>query len=122
MKSYRVEQHGRRLLAGLAILFPQAIGTKADPFAPAPAGIKPEWYFLFMFETLRLAPSRILGLEGEMVVFLFFGMCGLGLILVPFLDRRSQRGERSPLFTALAVMMMLYLATMTLIGYFSTTS
>jgi cytochrome b6 len=105
------------LVVGLAVFFPRELGVKADPFAPAPAGIKPEWYFMFMFQTLRLAPSHILFLEGEMVVFLFFGVCGLGLVLVPFLDARSRRGERSPLFTAAGVLMIVYIVTMTIVGY-----
>ncbi len=105
------------LLAALAAVFPWELGVKADPFAPAPAGIKPEWYFMFMFQTLKLAPSHILFLEGEMVVFLFFGLCGLGLILVPFLDVWSRRGERSPLFTAAGILMIVYIATMTAVGY-----
>ena len=105
------------LLAALAAVFPWELGVKADPFAPAPAGIKPEWYFMFMFQTLKLAPSHILFFEGEMVIFLFFGLCGLGLILVPFLDARSRRGERSPLFTAAGVLMIVYVVTMTAVGY-----
>ena len=47
------------VLAALAALFPWELGEKADPFAPAPAGIKPEWYFLFMFQTLKFLPPKI---------------------------------------------------------------
>ena len=36
------------LLAALAAFFPWELGIKADPFASAPAGIRPEWYFLWM--------------------------------------------------------------------------
>ena len=49
------------LLGALAALFPWSLGVKADPFASAPAGIKPEWYFLFMFQTLKLIPAKVLG-------------------------------------------------------------
>src|SRR5262245_11370880 len=31
------------VLGSLAALFPWELGEKADPFAPAPAGIRPEW-------------------------------------------------------------------------------
>src|ERR1039458_4369200 len=41
------------VLGALAAIFPWELGTKADPFASAPAGIHPEWYFLFMFQTLK---------------------------------------------------------------------
>ena len=46
------------LLAILAVFFPWELGRKADPFASAPAGIKPEWYFLFMFQTLKYFPAH----------------------------------------------------------------
>ena len=46
------------VLAALAALFPWELGEKADAFAPAPAGIKPEWYFLFMFQTLKYIPPQ----------------------------------------------------------------
>ena len=52
------------VLATLAALFPWELGEKADPFAPAPAGIRPEWYFIFMFQTLKYIPSKVLFMEG----------------------------------------------------------
>ena len=47
---------GLALLAALAAFYPWDLGSRADPFASAPAGIKPEWYFLFLFQTLKLLP------------------------------------------------------------------
>jgi cytochrome b6 len=38
------------VLAALAALFPWELGEKADPFAPASANIRPEWYFVFLAE------------------------------------------------------------------------
>jgi cytochrome b6 len=58
------------VLAALAAYFPAELGKKADPFQPAPIGIKPEWYFMAMFQTLKLLPSHILGIEGNCSVFL----------------------------------------------------
>ena len=46
-------------LGALAAFFPWNLGVKADPFASAPAGIKPEWYFLFMYQTLKLIPAKV---------------------------------------------------------------
>ena len=47
------------ILAALAALFPWELGQKADPFASAPADIKPEWYFLFMFQALKDLPAYL---------------------------------------------------------------
>src|SRR3990172_4922948 len=55
------------LLGGLAViatLVPWPLGVKADPLATAPAGLRPEWYFLFMFQALRMLPAPLPGPGG----------------------------------------------------------
>ncbi len=74
------------LLVFLCVYSPWELGSKADPFAPAPVGIQPEWYFLFMFETLKFLPSHILAFEGEVVGIMAFSLGGLLWLLVPFWD------------------------------------
>jgi cytochrome b6 len=107
------------LLAALAAFYPWELGRKADPFAPVPPGIRPEWYFLATFHTLKLLPSHVLGVEGEQLGVVAFGMAALFLILVPFLDRRASRGEPSRVFTVLAVLGLVYLVTFTIIGHYA---
>ncbi|MCB9898578.1 MAG: cytochrome bc complex cytochrome b subunit [Planctomycetes bacterium] len=76
------------------------LGNKADPFSSAAAGIKPEWYFLFMYQALKMIPATVLGLEGEMLGVLAFGVGGLVLVLVPFLDRGASGLPPHPLARA----------------------
>jgi cytochrome b6 len=104
-------------LAALAAFFPAELGRKADPFLPAPAGIKPEWYFMFMFQTLKYLPAKILGIEGEIVGILAFGVGGLFLLLIPVLDRRSARGEPSRLFVGIGIAIIVYMLVLTYLGY-----
>ena len=105
------------VLAALAAYFPAELGRKADPFLPAPAGIRPEWYFMFMFQTLKYLPSYILGIEGEIVGIVGFGLGGLFLLLIPLLDRRTARGEPSRLFTWIGVAIIVYMVVLTYLGY-----
>jgi quinol-cytochrome oxidoreductase complex cytochrome b subunit len=107
------------VLAALALFDPWELGKKADPFAAVPAGIRPEWYFLAMFHTLKLLPSHVLGFEGEHLGIVGFGIVAVFLLLVPFLDRRSNTGRRSPLFTTLAVLGLLYLVVFTILGQYA---
>jgi cytochrome b6 len=104
-------------LAALAAVFPWELGEKADPFAPAPAGIRPEWYFLFMFQTLKLLPAKILIFDGDVIGILAFALGGLFWLMVPFLDRAAAQGKRSPVFTAIGLAVVLYIAAMTVYGY-----
>ena len=106
------------LLATLAALFPWELGDKADPFAPAFADIRPEWYFMFMFETLKLVPGgEILGIEFEAIPILLFGILGLAILLVPFLDRGAESDNRSPAFTLLGMILLVYVTGFTAWGY-----
>ena len=104
------------VLGALAALFPWNLGVKADPFAPAPAGIKPEWYFLFMFQTLKLIPSKIWIIDGEILGVLAFGLAGLFWLSLPFFegDRPTQTKKW---ITALAVFALLYMIGMSIYGH-----
>jgi len=106
------------VLAVLAVLFPWELGPKADPFSSAPAGIRPEWYFMFMFETLKLLPAHILFVEGELVGILFFGLAGLVWMFIPFVDRKAALGKPNKLLMRLGVLIVAYIVFMTLKGYF----
>jgi len=106
------------LLAALAALFPWELGEKADAFAPAYADIRPEWYFMFMFETLKLVPGgEVLGVEYEAIPILLFGLMGLVMVAVPFLDRGIERSGRSPAFTIAGVAALVYIVGFTSWGY-----
>jgi len=107
------------LLAALALFYPWELGNKADPFAAVPPGIRPEWYFLAMFHTLKLLPSHIAGFEGEQVGVLAFGAAAALLVFVPFLDRHALRGRRSPAFTVAGVLGLVYLVTLTIVGHYA---
>jgi cytochrome b6 len=105
------------VLVALATLLPWELGHKADAFAPAPSGIRPEWYFTFMSQTLKYLPPTILGFEGERVGILAFGAAALVLVLLPFVDRRAARGASSPAITAAAAVALAFMAVMTLLAY-----
>ena len=106
------------VLAALAALFPWELGVKADAFAPAPAGIKPEWYFLFMFQTLKYIPAKILMFDGEVIGILFFMLAGAVLFVIPFINRSPELYPRRRLiFNVLGVIAVLYIVVMTVVGY-----
>lgn len=103
----------------LATVLPPEIGKKADPLAPAPENIKPEWYFLFLFQTLKLFPGEILGLNGEMIVIALVSCGILFFLLIPFFDKKSVSGQKSSLFTWIGICYVLYFVVMTIVGFLS---
>lgn len=89
-------------IVSLAVVWPAAIGVKADLLKPAPEGIKPEWYFLFMFQTLKLLPPT--------VGVLLFALTAVFLLVLPFLNRGASQEKRSRAWTALFVLWLVYAA------------
>jgi cytochrome b6 len=99
------------VLAALAALFPWQLGVKADPFAATPAGIRPEWYFLFLFQTLKLIPGRVLWIEGEQFAVMTFGLVAVLWVLMPFIDR-NPGGRAGRLIAAVGVFAIVYILAM----------
>ena len=105
------------VLAALAAIFPWELGEKADPFAPAPAGIKPEWYFLFMFQTLKWLPAKILGMDGEVLGIMAFNIIAALLFVVPFIDRDPANRRNHLIFNIVGIVAVVYIVVMTVVGY-----
>jgi cytochrome b6 len=101
----------------ICVFSPWEVGQKADPFAPTPVGIKPEWYFTFLFTTLKLVPAHIFSVEGEVLAILSFMLGGLLWLLVPYLDRRAGREMKSPVFSFVGFVIVLYIVVLTALTY-----
>jgi cytochrome b6 len=107
------------VLAILAVFFPAELGQKADAFSSAPAGIKPEWYFLFMFQTLKYIPAKLFFVDGEILGILLFGLAGLLWIIVPFWDKKSSHGLRNRKMNYLGLAAVLFIIILTILGWVS---
>lgn len=103
----------------LATMLPWGLGDKADPFASAPAGIRPEWYFWPLYQTLRMVPAQLLGMNGELIVNLIVGALTLFWFSIPFIDKRAARGVPSPVFTAIGVLLIGYMLLTIGLAYFT---
>jgi quinol-cytochrome oxidoreductase complex cytochrome b subunit len=105
------------VLGSLAAIFPWELGEKADPFASAPAGIRPEWYFLAQFYVLKQIPSHVWIFEGEILGILGFGMLAFSWALLPFWGIKADGAARTRLVTGAGIVMVSFLATFTVLGY-----
>jgi cytochrome b6 len=107
------------LLTALAVFLPYGpgipgaeweLGKKANPLAPAYPGIKPEWYFLWVYQLLKEFPPHLLGIEGPQatiaIVSVLFGIWAL----VPWLDRKARIDQPSPAFTDLAMAALIFIS------------
>jgi menaquinol-cytochrome c reductase cytochrome b/c subunit len=101
------------LIVFLSLLFGAELGPKADPTTTTYVP-RPEWYFFFLFELLRvikppeLTPLATIGVPT---------VCMILLILLPFFDRSPERRpERRPIATTAGIFTIAAMAYLTYLG------
>jgi len=111
------------VLAGLIVLtsfLPAGLEEKADPFS-TPEHIKPEWYFLWIYQFIKL-PSFVLGsgLAAGLAGIVIPGIGILLLILLPFLDRKPERHpRRRKVAMAVTALILAILVALSIWGWYS---
>jgi ubiquinol-cytochrome c reductase cytochrome b subunit len=73
------------LIGVLGLLFPVGLGDPADPMV-TPDHVKPEWYFLALYQILKFVPKT----AGVVVPLLGVAL----LALWPFFDRRPEQSRK----------------------------
>ncbi len=97
----------------MAILFGAELGPKADPTTTTYSP-RPEWYFFFLFELLRVIKPPELTLMATLGVPT---ICLILLLLLPFYDRSPERHPlKRPIAMIGAVATVAAMAYLTLIG------
>jgi len=100
------------LVLVLALLFPPEMGEKANPLVTPPE-VKPEWYFLFIYQGLKYVPKA----AGVVVFFLVLPML---IIFLPLLDRSPSLAihpVKRPLASILVVVALVALLSLTILGW-----
>jgi cytochrome b6 len=101
------------ILFSVAIFLPPSLDKAADLMAPAPEGIKPEWYFLFLFQTLKLFPAKILFVTGEAVAVLLMIFAGALFFFLPFIDNKPLQ-RKGKIITGAAYILIIYALVMSI--------
>src|SRR3954468_10263703 len=97
----------------MAVLFGAELGPKADPTTTTYTP-RPEWYFFFLFELLRVVKPP------ELVFIATIGiptLCLVLLLLLPFIDRNAERNPlKRPIASLTGIAVIAAMAYLTIEG------
>jgi menaquinol-cytochrome c reductase cytochrome b/c subunit len=97
----------------MAIVFGAELGPKADPTTTTYVP-RPEWYFFFLFELLRVIKPAILT---PLATIGIPTICMILLIALPFIDRGPERRpERRPIATLAGIFTICAMGYLTYLG------
>ena len=99
------------IIVFLAGFWTQGLQAPADPFN-TPAHIKPEWYFLALYEILRLVPKDFIGIQdfNKPFTLFFSGFVVVLLLLIPWIDRTPHTAQHPRKRIALVSVFLLCIA------------
>jgi ubiquinol-cytochrome c reductase cytochrome b subunit len=81
------------IIAIAGMIKPVGLGDPADPLN-TPLHVKPEWYFLALYQILKKIPPMLLGIEGK-IIGVVIPIVLVGLILIwPFLDNKPDKSKK----------------------------
>ncbi len=114
---------GFMLLAALIVLaslLPVGLEEKADPFS-TPEHIKPEWYFLWIYQFIKLPPFVLgPGIAAGLAGILIPAIGIVLLILLPFLDRKAERKpSKRRLAMAITFVILVIFVALSIWGWYS---
>src|SRR5512134_5747 len=97
----------------MSLIFGAELGPKADPTTTTYVP-RPEWYFFFLFEVLRIIKPSVLTPVATIGVPT---LCMVLLILLPFVDRGPERRpERRPIATIAGILTIFAMGYLTYLG------
>ena len=81
------------IIAIIAMFNPVGVGEPADPLN-TPLHVKPEWYFLSLYQILKKIPPMVLGIQGK-VIGVVIPMVLVALIFIwPFIDSKPDKSKK----------------------------
>jgi ubiquinol-cytochrome c reductase cytochrome b subunit len=96
------------VVGALGMFSPVGLQAPADPL-DTPLHVKPEWYFLALYQLLKFVPPSILGIEGPMFAVTMMVVAVVVVAIWPFLDRKED-SKRAMRIRAIGVALFVLLA------------
>ena len=96
------------VIGALGMLSPVGLQDPADPLN-TPLHVKPEWYFLALYQLLKYVPPAVLGINGPMFAVVAIVLAVAVVTFLPFLDKKAD-SKKAMRIRAIGVVVFVVLA------------
>lgn len=106
------------VIVGIIGMFkPVGLGDPADPL-DTPLHVKPEWYFLFLYQLLKVVPDYVFfgQIEGRMFITVAVIVGLIVFMLLPFFERREDTKRAWWIRGILSALAILIIVALTIWG------
>ena len=105
------------IIGAIAMFSPVGLQAPADPLN-TPLHVKPEWYFLFLYQLLKVVPDYVFfgQIEGRVLVTVGAIVGLLGLMLLPFFDKKDDTKRAWRIRAILSAVVLIIIITLTIWG------
>lgn len=105
------------IIGAIAMFSPVGLQAPADPLN-TPLHVKPEWYFLFLYQLLKVVPDYVFfgQIEGRVLVTVGAIVGLLGLMLLPFFDKKDDTKRTWRIRAILSAVVVIVIIALTIWG------
>ncbi|MBU2611780.1 MAG: hypothetical protein KJ606_12675 [Chloroflexi bacterium] len=103
------------ILGILGIINPIGLQAPADPL-DTPLHVKPEWYFLALYQLLKYVPPQVLGIDGAIFSTSMVMIALLVVAIWPFLDKKDDKKKAMWIRLAVTVVGVIVAVALTIWG------
>jgi len=105
------------VIGAIGMFMPVGLEDPADPLN-TPLHVKPEWYFLFLYQLLKVVPDYVFfgQIEGRVFITVAVIVGLLGLMFLPFFDKKDDTKRAWWIRAALSALALIIIIALTIWG------
>jgi quinol-cytochrome oxidoreductase complex cytochrome b subunit len=105
------------IVGAIGMFMPVGLQDPADPLN-TPLHVKPEWYFLFLYQLLKVVPDYVFfgQIEGRVLVTVGTIVGLMALMLLPFFDKKDDTKRAWWIRAGLSALVLIIIIALTIWG------
>ena len=103
------------VIGAIGLFSPVGLQDPADPLN-TPLHVKPEWYFLALYQLLKYIPPQIIGIDGPVVMIVGVAVALLAVTFLPFIDKKENSKKAMRIRAVVTAVLLIAAVILTVVG------